>query len=151
VLGEDGKLDTLLCPSFVYGFSLQRKIWCRFYIDCLEEISWKASPMNSLLLPDRQKSILTALVSSHAFPDEAREESELKGKGLVILLHGSPGSGKTLTAGMGHLYISQAFHTNTLQKPLLKLPRKVFFPSQWANSTLLGVFNSSICCVNSCD
>jgi poly(3-hydroxybutyrate) depolymerase len=33
------------------------------------------------------------------FPKKSRDEVILKGKGLVILLHGSPGSGKTLTAG----------------------------------------------------
>jgi SpoVK/Ycf46/Vps4 family AAA+-type ATPase len=40
------------------------------------------------------------LVSSHRFPDpeNIRDQGELKGKGLVILLHGAPGSGKTLTA-----------------------------------------------------
>jgi len=114
VLDEDGKLDPVLCPSFAYGFSLQRKNWCKFYIDCLEDISWKTSSMDSLILPDRQKRILTALVSSHEFPDEAREEAELKGKGLVILLHGSPGSGKTLTAGIGHLHIFSGVSTLTL-------------------------------------
>jgi hypothetical protein len=91
----------------VYGFSLQGKLWCRFFIDKVEDVSWKQAPMNSLLLPDRQKRILNALVSSHMFPDEAREEAELKGKGLVILLHGSPGSGKTFTAGINRLCLVQ--------------------------------------------
>ena len=123
-----------------------------FYIDSLEDISWKTSPMDSLLLPDRQKRILTALVSSHEFPDEAREEAELKGKGLVILLHGSPGSGKTLTAGIGRLhYLLRRFHTNALQKIPLKPPTKAFFPSQWASLILLGVKSSSISCANSSD
>lgn len=99
MVNEQGELDPTLCPSFVYGFSIQQKLWCRFYIDCLEEVSWKSTPMETLILQDNQKRILTALVTSHIFPEEAREESELKGKGLVILLHGTPGSGKTLTAG----------------------------------------------------
>ena len=116
MLGEDGKLDPVLCPSFVYGFSLQRKVWCKFYIDNLEEISWKPTPMDSLILPDRQKRILTALVSSHQFPEETREEAELKGKGLVVLLHGSPGSGKTLTAGMGPLHMLPSRLTLTLSR-----------------------------------
>lgn len=42
--------------------------------------------------------MLEALVSSHSFPVNARDQPEQKGKGLVILLHGTPGSGKTLTA-----------------------------------------------------
>jgi ATP-dependent 26S proteasome regulatory subunit len=37
-------------------------------------------------------------VTSHRYPEDVRNQTEQKGKGLVILLHGSPGSGKTLTA-----------------------------------------------------
>lgn len=99
VLDKEGNLDPVLCPSFVYGFSLQGKLWCRFYVDNLTMIKRKSDAMDALLLPGRQKGVLQALVSSHAFPSEVREVSQLKGKGLVIVLHGSPGSGKTLTAG----------------------------------------------------
>lgn len=55
--------------------------------------------MNGLILPNTQKRILRALVHSHVFPEQARDEWGLKGKGLIILLHGTPGTGKTLTAG----------------------------------------------------
>lgn len=55
--------------------------------------------MDSLLLPSSEKKVVEALIRSHAFPLSARDEAELKGKGLVILLHGSPGSGKTMTGG----------------------------------------------------
>jgi hypothetical protein len=99
VVNDDGNLDPILCPSFVYGFSLQRKIWCRFFIDCITPVQWKPSPMKNLILPQRQKSILMALTASHQFPIGVREQIEQKGKGLVILLHGTPGSGKTLSAG----------------------------------------------------
>lgn len=54
--------------------------------------------MDELILPTTQKKVLQALVGSHLFPAQARDEWGLKGKGLVILLHGTPGSGKTLTA-----------------------------------------------------
>jgi len=54
--------------------------------------------MDELILPATQKKVLQALVGSHLFPAQARDEWGLKGKGLVILLHGTPGSGKTLTA-----------------------------------------------------
>jgi hypothetical protein len=90
--------DRLLCPPFVYGFSVSRKEWCRFYIDSISETAWKDDAFKSLILPQKQLNIVNALVSSHRFPDDARNESEQKGKGLVTLLHGPPGSGKTLTA-----------------------------------------------------
>ena len=89
----------MLCPPYTHGYSLARKNWCRFYIDCLSDPGWNKSALDSLVLTEDRKSVLEALVFSHAFPHLARDETKQKGKGLVILLHGSPGSGKTLTAG----------------------------------------------------
>jgi hypothetical protein len=96
-INEDS--ERMLCPPYVYGYSLARKRWCRFYVDCISDCAWKKSAMNDLVLPEARKSVLEALVFSHAFPPRVRDEAEQKGKGLVVLLHGSPGSGKTLTAG----------------------------------------------------
>lgn len=90
--------DPKLCPPFTIGYSLDRKVWCRLFIDQLTPIAWRPSPMDELILPTTQKKVLQALVGSHLFPAQARDEWGLKGKGLVILLHGTPGSGKTLTA-----------------------------------------------------
>ena len=53
---------------------------------------------DSLILKDDHKLILRGLVTSHEYPDNPRNQPEQKGKGLVILLHGTPGSGKTLSA-----------------------------------------------------
>ena len=92
--------NPMLCPPFTLGYALDRKVWCRFFIDNLESINWLPDPMDSLILPNTQKRILRALVHSHIFPAQARDEWGLKGKGLVVLLHGTPGSGKTLTAGV---------------------------------------------------
>jgi hypothetical protein len=91
--------ERMLCPPYTHGYSLARKDWCRFYIDCLSDIEWNRSALDNLVLAESRKSVLEALVFSHAFPDLVRDEMKQKGKGLVILLHGSPGSGKTLTAG----------------------------------------------------
>lgn len=90
--------DRLLCPPFAYGFSVARKEWCRYFLDTLTETTWKKDAFDSLILPEKQLGLVKALVSSHSFPDNARDQVEQKGKGLVALLHGPPGSGKTLTA-----------------------------------------------------
>ncbi|KAK1777752.1 P-loop containing nucleoside triphosphate hydrolase protein [Copromyces sp. CBS 386.78] len=80
------------------GFSPAKKTFCRYYLDSLRPIDWKPDAWESLLLSNAQKRILRALVENHIFPDNARDEDMQKGKGLVLLLHGSPGSGKTMTA-----------------------------------------------------
>ncbi|KAG9763713.1 P-loop containing nucleoside triphosphate hydrolase protein, partial [Aureobasidium melanogenum] len=91
-------LDTALCPPYVIGFSCSRKDWCRFYVTNLAEVSWKPNAFDELILPRSQLNLVRALVTSHTFPADARDEDQQKGKGLVCLLHGPPGSGKTLTA-----------------------------------------------------
>ncbi|THY31303.1 P-loop containing nucleoside triphosphate hydrolase protein [Aureobasidium pullulans] len=91
-------LDTALCPPYVLGYSCSRKNWCRYYVTNLREVPWKTNAFNELILPQSQLNLVRALVTSHNFPTDARDEEQQKGKGLVCLLHGPPGSGKTLTA-----------------------------------------------------
>ncbi|CCX12160.1 Similar to ATPase family gene 2 protein; acc. no. O60058 [Pyronema omphalodes CBS 100304] len=65
----------------------------------LEDIQWIPNPFDNLLLPDDPRKVIRSLVGSHQYPETgARDQQELKGKGLVVLLHGTPGTGKTLTA-----------------------------------------------------
>ncbi|KAH7026928.1 P-loop containing nucleoside triphosphate hydrolase protein [Macrophomina phaseolina] len=108
----DAVADPLLCPPFVYGYSLETKEWCKFFLDCLHPVDWIPDAMGSLIVSEAQRNLVQALVSSHQFPDQARNESALKGKGLIILLHGTPGSGKTLTAELA---------AEQTQRPLLKI------------------------------
>jgi hypothetical protein len=89
----------LLCSPYAIGYSLERKDWCRFYVDNIHKIEWNRNAFDTLILKEAPKRVLRALVSSHAFQDNVRDEAQQKGKGLVVLLHGEPGSGKTLTAG----------------------------------------------------
>ncbi|KAK1834043.1 P-loop containing nucleoside triphosphate hydrolase protein [Podospora conica] len=91
-------VDPMLCAPYAFGYSPTKKEWAKYYVDQIAEIEWKPSPWDSLMLPQEQKRVLKALVECHNFPSNPHEEAEQKGKGLVILLHGSPGSGKTLTA-----------------------------------------------------
>jgi hypothetical protein len=95
----------LLCPPCAMGYSLARKDWCQFYVDSIHKIEWNRNAFDTLILKEDPKRVLRALVSSHSFQDHVRDEAEQKGKGLVVLLHGEPGSGKTLTAGVFKLPI----------------------------------------------
>ncbi|KAI0913045.1 P-loop containing nucleoside triphosphate hydrolase protein [Ustulina deusta] len=92
------KPEPIFCPPFVIGYSLAKKEWCRFLVQNLRPVNWKDDAWDKLILEEEQKLVLQALVTSHSYPENARDQPEQKGKGLVILLHGSPGSGKTLSA-----------------------------------------------------
>jgi hypothetical protein len=89
-----------ICDNVIPGFSLTSKRWCFFEIDRLEFFEYNMDAFQSLVLPSEQKSMIHSLVRIHA--DERLQFDDLikgKGKGLIFLLHGSPGTGKTLTAG----------------------------------------------------
>jgi hypothetical protein len=105
---DEERISTIQCPPFVHGFSLARKEWCRFYVDQIHPIEWNEDLFNSLVIGDSQKLLLRALVTSHAFLDKSGYQIQQKGKGLVILLHGTPGSGKTLTAGKFPFPVAQS-------------------------------------------
>ncbi|KAL8921440.1 MAG: hypothetical protein Q9172_004032 [Xanthocarpia lactea] len=60
-----------------------------------------ASAFNDLVISEEYKTTVKALVMSHALSPGDRHQVDLvrgKGKGLIILLHGVPGVGKTSTA-----------------------------------------------------
>lgn len=96
--GTVQRARSILAPPFTYGYSLIRKTWCKYFIDGLTPVVWNARAAESLILPGAEKALLSALVTAHEFPSNARDVAMQKGKGLVVLLHGTPGSGKTLTA-----------------------------------------------------
>ncbi|KAL8907852.1 MAG: hypothetical protein Q9207_001176 [Kuettlingeria erythrocarpa] len=100
----------LFCPPKVLGYVLAKKIWGQFRvkdaIPCVSDEKSTSLFETKLELDDRHKKLLKAFIDNH---ESARKQTshsankvtdiiEGKGRGLVILLHGPPGVGKTLTA-----------------------------------------------------
>lgn len=91
-------IDPELCPPYVHGFVPSLKQWSRFYVDQIGEPRWDPSRFQDLILPDVPKEVIRSLVNAHQYPEEGvRDQQELKGKGLVVLLHGTPGTGTIQT------------------------------------------------------
>lgn len=90
----------LLANCLVSGFALNENKWIDFYVDKLEPIIWNSSVFDQLVLPAPQKSLVRALVESHVNEGVDGFDGILKGKGkgLISILHGPPGVGKTPTA-----------------------------------------------------
>ncbi len=98
------KEQLVLCVPWVKGFVLKEKKWYQLAVDSIEDISWNDC-FSNLVLPHQEKDLLLAFAQSkiNASTDDSAgnvfdDFVGGKGKGVIILLSGSPGVGKTLTA-----------------------------------------------------
>ena len=92
--------ELMICVDSVAGYTLNTKQWGWFKVDTIQDIDFNEDAFDSLILQDNVKQMILALVKPHtneslAFDDVIKG----KGKGTIFLLHGEPGTGKTLTAG----------------------------------------------------
>jgi hypothetical protein len=97
----------LLYPPRILGYSTREKIWGQFNVDKTTD---GPSPSLSvfkdkLQLDQKYKSMIQALVEEHGTGEvqndpkrvKVRDVVKNKGKGLVLLFHGPPGVGKTVS------------------------------------------------------
>ncbi|KAK0738444.1 P-loop containing nucleoside triphosphate hydrolase protein [Schizothecium vesticola] len=105
--------DLMLCNKDVMGYCLKNNRWGVFDIDSISNISFDSEAFDALMFPEEQKRQILSLVRVHedkrlVFDDFVKG----KGRGMVFLLYGDPGTGKTLTAESVSDYCN---------KPLLRL------------------------------
>ncbi|KAL3962402.1 hypothetical protein ACCO45_003925 [Purpureocillium lilacinum] len=87
----------LLFPAEVPVFALKEKKWMWALSDSLRPPEWNKTAFDSLQMKVETKKLIEGLVRGHmevSFDDVIQG----KGQGLIFLLHGAPGLGKTLTA-----------------------------------------------------
>ncbi|GAA5910070.1 hypothetical protein JCM6882_006507, partial [Rhodosporidiobolus microsporus] len=112
--------ELCLLPPTVFGFSLPLREWGELLVTAFRPIIWRLDAWEKLVLERETKEMVRGLVEWNGAvrkarkgkgkgegEGEAKEEDdrevvtdfvEGKGGGLVIALHGTPGTGKTLTA-----------------------------------------------------
>ncbi|KLJ12494.1 hypothetical protein EMPG_12487 [Blastomyces silverae] len=96
----------LLLPNRICGYSLQSNKWYPLYVDLLMSTEAPSVGLNEIILPTGHKEMLTSLVRGQlpgirGIQDDLRYEQDIivgRRRGVVILLHGAPGTGKTATA-----------------------------------------------------
>ncbi|OAX38624.1 P-loop containing nucleoside triphosphate hydrolase protein [Rhizopogon vinicolor AM-OR11-026] len=89
----------MICTPIVLGFCFGVKEWGGFALDRVQDIVWSKESFKSLVLGPKQKSLIHSLVKQHEIRSSQFDDVvQGKGKGLVGLLAGPPGCGKTLTA-----------------------------------------------------
>ncbi|KAK1831643.1 hypothetical protein QBC39DRAFT_350549 [Podospora conica] len=120
--GNDLTQDELLVMSNrAYGFALRTRSWEILDVDCCHDVNFQkeglrdmnqkernvGSAFDQLVLPEEHRYLLQSLVSQF-FRNRAKgtrsdtsdkvDIVQGKGNGLIFLLHGAPGLGKTTTA-----------------------------------------------------
>ncbi|KAF2119614.1 P-loop containing nucleoside triphosphate hydrolase protein [Lophiotrema nucula] len=89
----------LTCTPLLRGYSLKNKLWLNFFVNCVQEIEWQKDAFDRLVLPKNQKELILGFTESQRkYRDAFDDVIEGKGRGMIILLCGPPGVGKTLTA-----------------------------------------------------
>ncbi|KAL6706966.1 hypothetical protein ACN47E_004916 [Coniothyrium glycines] len=89
----------LICTPILRGYSLKNKLWLNFFVNCVKEIEWQKDAFDRLVLPKNTKDLILGFTESQRqYRDTFDDVIEGKGKGMIILLCGPPGVGKTLTS-----------------------------------------------------
>ncbi|KAK8022906.1 hypothetical protein PG991_006787 [Apiospora marii] len=95
--------EAILANATVRGYAFTHQLFLEFFVDEISDIEWNTDCFDQLVLDPISKESIQALVSNHA---EERQQGRVafddivkgKGQGLVFVLSGPPGVGKTLTA-----------------------------------------------------
>ncbi|OBT78513.1 hypothetical protein VF21_00987 [Pseudogymnoascus sp. 05NY08] len=67
-------------------------------VEGIENVVWNKKAFEHLMLPKPTKTLVRALVETHEGSGVQEDIIAGKGNGVILLLHGGPGTGKTLTA-----------------------------------------------------
>jgi SpoVK/Ycf46/Vps4 family AAA+-type ATPase len=89
----------MFTTPWVRGFDMTAKDWALFSIDGIRDVVWNDDAFERLVLPSNSKELAWAFVENKALERDSFDDFvESKGRGLIILMFGPPGVGKTYTA-----------------------------------------------------
>ncbi|KAK4971110.1 hypothetical protein LTR66_011517 [Elasticomyces elasticus] len=89
----------LLCTHLLRGYSLKEKLWLNLFVNSVQDIAFNTRAFESLVLPANQKELVLGFTATQqAYRSTFDDVIEGKGRGIILLLCGPPGVGKTLTA-----------------------------------------------------
>lgn len=89
----------LLTSPWLKGFDLKSKEWCELQVDDLADMTWNDEAFDKLVLPGGEQELAWAFVENKSISKAGFDDFiPDKGRGLIILMFGPPGVGKTFTA-----------------------------------------------------
>ncbi|KAH9874750.1 hypothetical protein IAQ61_003940 [Plenodomus lingam] len=90
----------LLAVGTMPGFNIEKKKWEDLDITKLHDIPWSDRAFENLVLDQAEKDLILALVDREQYKVSKPFDDFIagKGEGMIMLLCGPPGVGKTLTA-----------------------------------------------------
>ncbi|KAH8896287.1 P-loop containing nucleoside triphosphate hydrolase protein [Thozetella sp. PMI_491] len=92
-------LECVIASPRVKGFDLSNKEWCEFNVEEIKDVVWDPSPYDNLVLPEGERDLVFAFANRPGLSKQGFDDFVAhKGEGIIILLCGPPGVGKTLTA-----------------------------------------------------
>jgi Cdc6-like AAA superfamily ATPase len=93
----DGDALLVFEPS-ITAYNLQEKTWRTLLVDRVTEIVWNKQAFEDLVVDPKTKELVQAVVMKQLNTTQSTDFVTGKGNGLIMLLHGAPGTGKTFTA-----------------------------------------------------
>ncbi|KAI1345352.1 P-loop containing nucleoside triphosphate hydrolase protein [Xylaria sp. FL0043] len=91
----------MLCSPVVKAYGLKTKCWGYVDVDGISDIKWDEDAFRNLVLENDTKRLIESFVLTQTRKEKGREFDDIiegKGQGIIMLLTGEPGVGKTLTA-----------------------------------------------------
>jgi Cdc6-like AAA superfamily ATPase len=90
--------ELLLFPPTIMGYNIQDKAWKTLWVDSIKDVKWNKTAFEDLVAEPDTKELVKAVIMNHIDTKKSTDFVSGKGNGLIMLLHGAPGTGKTFTA-----------------------------------------------------
>src|SRR5947207_3923654 len=96
-LGDVLNMEFHFCSPTVLGYSFAAKKWGGMAVDEFTDINWNTNVFDRVMLSPQKKTLIESVMRA----DRSKMITDVlanKAGGFIVILHGKPGTGKTLTA-----------------------------------------------------